>query len=250
MEKEKPVVSYGVAKVSEASLGGKSDEFKDGYYVDEKLLFFAIFDGIDADKGSEYATKVAVDATEKILASYEPPRTANHLCWMLEKIDKKIREDKYAGGTSATLMRVIEDVDGLRLIFASIGDSRIYMRRGGEVFQMTIDDSLKSKDLDAMKITDPEKRMEALETRVKRYLNSPNGFEVSYNNSGEIAFEKGDRVLMCTDSISGRKKEERLGIEDIAMVFSKELEDRLTAEVFVKVARKIDDRIAIVIGAR
>jgi len=250
MNEEKAEVRFAVAKISKASLNGKSEEFEDVYFVDEATKFFAIFDGLDGEKGSEYATRMATEVTKKIIDSYEPPKTASHLCWMLEQIDAKLRDDLYAGGTSAALVRIVETKEGLKLIFAAVGDSRIYMRRKGEAFQMTIDDAMRAKDVEAMKELDEKERAEILESKVKKYLNSKKKFEVSYNNSGEIEFEKGDRVLICTDGVSGERPEERLGIKDIEAVFARELDDRTTAEVFVKVARKIDDRIAIVVSAR
>ena len=250
MNEERAEVQFAVAKISKANLNGQKEEFEDGYVLDERIKFFAIFDGLDGEKGSEYAVKMATEVAKNIIDSFEPPKIASHLCWMLEQIDAKLRNDPRAGGASAVLARVVETGEGLKLIFAAVGDSRLYMRRKGQVFQVTIDDGMRAKDIEVMKDVNEEERMRILELKVKKYLNSKEKFEVSYNNSGEIEFEKGDRILICTDGVSGKKSEERLEIEDIEKVFARELDDKTTAEVFVRVAKKNDDRIAIVVSAR
>lgn len=240
-------IGIGFSDVSLAELRGKDGESEDCFLVDEGLRFFALFDGLDREKGAHEAAKYALKTTEKFLEQYEPPTTSSNLGWMMGKIDEALKGKEGAGGTSCILARVVDDK---KLIFAAMGDSRIYMRKNGQVFQVTFDDALRQKDLDAMRITDLEERKKLLETKVRKYLNSGERFEISYNNSGEIILNKGDRVLICSDGVTGETDGDKLSNENILAVFDREFDDETTAKVFVKIARKMDDRTAIVISVR
>ncbi|MBR3368884.1 protein phosphatase 2C domain-containing protein [Candidatus Saccharibacteria bacterium] len=243
-------IDFGVSEISLAELKGKDGESEDCYLADRDLKFFALFDGLDGEKGSHAVAELALKTTKNILAQYEVPTTSSNLAWMMERINDILRESGEVGGTSCILARVVEGVDAPKLIFAAMGDSRIYLRKNGQAFQVTFDDDLRQKDLDAMKIFDPEKRKELMETKVRKYLNSGDKFEISYNNSGEVALNKGDRILICSDGVTGETDGEKLSTENITAIFGREFDDETTARVFVRVARKMDDRTAIVISVR
>ncbi len=245
---ESSKISFGSSDVSLAELNGKEGESEDCFLVDENLKFFALFDGLDREKGAHQAAVHALEETKKILEQYEVPTTSSNLAWMMEKIDGALKNKEDAGGTSCILARVVDGGNDTKLIFAAMGDSRIYMRKNGQAFQVTFDDDLRQKDLDAMKITDPKEREKLLQTKVRKYLNSGGKFEISYNNSGEINLTKGDRVLICSDGVTGETDDDKLTDENILAVFNREFDDETTAKVFVRVARKMDDRTAIVIS--
>lgn len=241
-------ISFGFSDVSLAELNGKDGGSEDCFLVDENLKFFALFDGLDQEKGANQAAKFALETTRNILEQYEVPTTSSNLAWLMGKLDDVLKNKGDVGGTSCILARIVEEADEIKLIFAAMGDSRIYMRKNGKVFQVTFDDVLRQKDLDAMKITDPVERKKLLQTKLKKYLNSSEKFEISYNNSGEIKLAKGDRVLICSDGVTGETDADRLTEENILAVFNREFDAETTAKIFVKVARKMDDRTAIVIS--
>jgi len=98
---------------------------------------------------------------------------------------------------------------GLSEIYvASVGDSRAYLIRGQKIEQLTVDHSLAQALVEAKTISPEEAREHRFRNVLWKYLGSPEvreGPEVKV-----VAAQTGDRLLLCTDGLSGVVTDDQL----------------------------------------
>jgi len=130
---------------------------EDAFLIDLPLGLFVVADGMGGHQAGEVASKLAVEEIRTFVANSLEPKNlvwrygfdagvslhANRLKTAIKLANQRIfkagqkRED-YAGlGTTVVAALV---VDG-RIVFSSVGDSRIYSYASGRLEQMTQDDS-------------------------------------------------------------------------------------------------------------
>ena len=106
--------------------------------------------------------------------------------------------------------------DGYTMVYASVGDSRIYLLREGEALQrLTTDDGWLAKmvredvvsEADALRI-DQASHAEELTDAERAHFDKRNGITQALGDRepvevhlGDIAILPGDRVLLCTDGV-------------------------------------------------
>jgi protein phosphatase len=91
------------------------------------------------------------------------------------------------------------------LYWVSVGDSRIYLYRQGELFQLTTDHDYGrelSKMAAAGQITWKEASSDTNRRALTSYLGAPQLLEVDQNAEPEL-MEPGDRVMLCSDGLYG-----------------------------------------------
>jgi protein phosphatase len=98
---------------------------------------------------------------------------------------------------------------GTKSIFlASVGDSRAYLLRGGNIEQLTVDHSIAQALVEARTISAEEARVHRYRNVLWKYLGSK---EVGDTTDVKvIPIEVGDRFLLCTDGLSGVVADEKL----------------------------------------
>ncbi len=90
-------------------------------------------------------------------------------------------------------------VAGSRLFHAHVGDSRIYLLRGGRLARLTRDHSVGQ----ALRDAGGHDRSPGLRASLRGVLTKALGVERSVEpDFGEVALEAGDRVLLCSDGIT------------------------------------------------
>lgn len=130
---------------------------EDSWLCDVDLGVFVVADGMGGHNAGEVASKLAVEAVQGFLVrardgddctwpyGIDPKLSlnANRLMTSLKLANRRVfkvgeNRDDYAGmGTTAVAVLVDRD----RLIYASVGDSRIYSFVEGRLQQLTTDDS-------------------------------------------------------------------------------------------------------------
>jgi serine/threonine protein phosphatase PrpC len=138
-------------------VGRKRTHNEDNFLIDKNLNLFVVADGMGGHASGEVASAVAVHAVRDVLSdardvidSYDDDDPSCHIeiCTLLEYAvhmacdqiyDKALQEPEKRGmGTTIVLLLIIEE----RGFIAYVGDSRIYLTRGGAVYQLTEDHSL------------------------------------------------------------------------------------------------------------
>ena len=154
------------------------------------------------------------------------------------------------GQTTAVIAKIESNQNGKTLNVASIGDSRLYLARNNQLYQLTRDDNITEKMLDDIKITDQAQRKQLLAHGISKCLGDkePTSSKVcSDGNYASYKLEDGDRIMLCSDGVTGDTEKDYIYPAEIQQILTNNPDDQSAAQALVKSARKTDDRTAIVI---
>ena len=119
-------------------------------------------------------------------------------------VNRVAREERLSGmGTTAVVVAKVDD----NLLWASVGDSRLYIYRNDELMQITTDHSMVQQLLDAGEITKEEMIVHPQRNLLTRAVGVEEDLHV---DSGTLPVKSGDRILLCTDGLSGYISDERI----------------------------------------
>lgn len=191
--------------------GGRKENQDCCGFIDTPLgLLITVCDGMGGGPGGKMAATLAVETIlqtiRKASPSDEPERVlkkaikaANVLIYQRGMENASLK----GMGSTATALLINEH----SAIVAHVGDSRIYQfRRGRKVFR-TFDHSMVFDLVKQKVITEEQARLSAQSNLITRALGVKQDVEVE---ARELAYEKGDRFLLCTDGICGALPEKEL----------------------------------------
>lgn len=201
---------------------------QDSYYINKESGVFAVFDGVGGSEFGMTASRVCRDTmpsrnindTNDILSTLATINT--NVCNACgNSINTPPR-----GATTATIVKLSEDHRTLSC--ASVGDSRAYLIRNGKAELLTKDDGEGNK--------------------ISKFIGDPSFHigKVSQENIITRSVMPGDRILLCSDGITGDYAPDLMSNETIANVVSKNTPEN-AATFLTQIATKTDDRTAIVI---
>ncbi len=95
---------------------------------------------------------------------------------------------------------------GRGFIVAHVGDSRVYRSRGGALTQITVDHSWVSEQVRAGSMTEADARQHPWRNVVTRAIAGGDDPAVDLSS---VAIEAGDRLMLCSDGLSGLVTDER-----------------------------------------
>ena len=197
--------SADVIAFAESRIGGRRENQDSFGWNDTRLGYLVtVCDGMGGGPGGKTASTIAVkeivdsitDASEKddpktVVA--DAVRRANDA---IIEAGKQTPQLKGMGSTATVLL-----IGKQSAIVAHVGDSRIYqLRRGRKVFR-TFDHSMVFEMVKQKVITEEQARLSAQSNIITRALGAAETVEVEI---AEVAYEKGDRFMLCsvTDDIA------------------------------------------------
>jgi protein phosphatase len=119
---------------------------------------------------------------------------------VLRDMNEEIRNqrlDLWARCIGATLVLAL--VRSTKALLAHLGDSRIYLQRGGRLEQMTHDHSLVQQMIDRGELTPAEAYVARRRSGPTRFLGMPGTAEADVLL---LDLHAGDRLLLCTDGLT------------------------------------------------
>ncbi len=270
---------------------------EDSFIIEENSGLAAVFDGVGGSAAGEIASLTAAQSTRQswkhTLLQMQKGRKVHSLledcgktdlCKILEQIiseaDERVRTDgARRAGTSdlATTVAMAvfcreRDTRGYTMVYAHVGDSRVYLLRNNEALKrLTNDDGLLAKlvenevvnDTDALRIdqamhahqlSDIEYSYFRLRGGITQALGGPLPPTI---HSDQVTVFPGDRILLCTDGIHDNLIDEE--IEEILRTSTRTSAARLLVERSVQrshqerdvtIRAKPDDMSAIVMTCR
>ena len=120
-------------------------------------------------------------------------------------------------GTTVTAAALVDD----HLFFAQVGDSRAYLLRGGQLVQVTRDQSLVNQLIEAGQLTEEEAETFEHNNIILQALGTADTVQVDLTF---CELRKGDVMLLCSDGLSGMVRFEdirevlRTSVEPIRLV--------------------------------
>ena len=172
-------------------------------YVAEELVF-AVADGMGGHQAGEVASALAAGTIRDRLAQGAP--SVDVVVAAVGEANAAIFQTAHANaaqrgmGTTLTAVAVMPATDGRpdQLAIVNVGDSRVYLARGGELTRATIDHSYVQELLATGHITESEARTHPRRNIVTRAL----GIEPTVRvDSWVMPLVRGDRFVLCSDGL-------------------------------------------------
>ena len=196
-------------------VGMKRDHNEDSFLVNEDIGLYVVCDGMGGHAGGETASRLAVQTIEKELISaklrIDDPFSAkaslpeSPLAGALREavegacaaVFRSSRAHPELAGMGTTCISLL--VQGDHAIVGHVGDSRAYLVRDGQVWQLSEDHSLVNEQVRAGLLTEEE----AKHSRLKNIITRSVGFEedVLVDVVG-VETRSGDKFLLCSDGLS------------------------------------------------
>jgi PPM family protein phosphatase len=185
---------------------------EDNYLMLSDRGIFIVADGMGGHAAGEVASEMAVRIISREIGSLrglsddevgqrlrEAIRAANDAIF-----ERTLTEqDKRGMGTTATAMVLLPR----RYLIAQVGDSRAYLLRRGEIFQITKDHSYVQEQVDAGLLTPEQARIHPYSNVITRCVGA------SVDVTADIyagTLEAGDVVLLASDGLTGMLEDEQL----------------------------------------
>ena len=199
---------------------------------------FGVFDGVGGEWGGAAAADMAfarLNARIQRAPTDAFRQTAPHLAeeWLRETLDsisQNISEHAGVGFTTATVARVVDSHEGQVVVWASIGDSRLYHVRDGRAKQVTVDEG--------------EGRFLA------RCLGNERPWDRNIQQTGRIVLKPGEKIVLVTDGITGDYGDDLMRETELYGIVHGNSSAQHAAKELVNQSRKNDDGTAVVICAR
>jgi len=210
--------------------GLRRDSNEDAYAARPDLGLFLVADGMGGHAAGEVASKITADTIEAFTHDtrardtnrtwpfpFEPSLSvdANRLKAAFRlanrQVAQRMESQQELRGMATTASAVILDEtpeQGARAAIGHVGDSRVYLYRGGELRQLTEDHSWVGEQIRSGVMSDADARRHPWRNVVTRAISGGADPEVDVI---EAALAPGDRLLLCSDGLSGVVAPEEMG---------------------------------------
>ena len=199
-------------------VGKVRDHNEDNFLVDKKLALFVVADGMGGHAAGEVASAIAVRTVheemkkerELLVAYATQPKVSRplprHIVGVLEhavqkacaRIHEEAQNDPAKRGMGTTLSALI--VIGQQGFIAHVGDSRIYLMRGGRVQQVTEDHTVYNELIKRGKLSREQIEKVAQKNAITRAVGVYERVEV---DTLVVEVLPGDCFCLCSDGLAG-----------------------------------------------
>jgi len=179
------------------------------YALGLRGALFMVADGMGGAAAGELASAMAADLIYRHLATVwaaesdaSPARFAFRMKEAVELANQQIygyaREHPEVRGMGTTVTAA--GVNGRDLYLAQIGDSRAYLVRNGAAIQLTKDQSLMQRLVDAGELTEAEAEQSERRNIILQALGPDPRVKVDLTHQ---PLRRGDTLIICSDGLSG-----------------------------------------------
>jgi len=219
--------------------------------IGERGSLFVVADGMGGAAAGEVASQMATDTIyQQMVRVWGTDRevTAQRLAYRLKEAVEVANEQihTYAAqhpevrgmGTTATAVGALGD----HLFLSQVGDSRAYLIRNGAAVQLTRDQSLMQRLVEAGELTEEEAARSERRNIILQALGPDPRVKVDLTHQ-EV--RKGDILALCSDGLSGQVKK-----DEIAAVATRERDLQAACDRLIALAneRGGPDNITVVLA--
>src|SRR5919107_871007 len=207
-----------------------------------KGTLLVVADGMGGHSAGEVASQMAADVVTRLY--YElPSEPGAALKTAVEEANRQIHEAaaadaaKHGMGTTCTALALC----GATAYAAHVGDSRLYMLRGGQLYQLSEDHSAVNEMVKLGIITKEQARTHEDKNVILRALGTTPNVEVSVLDP--FAVREGDRYLLCSDGLHDLVLE-----NEIASVLTESADIHAAGERLIAMAKERGGHDNITVG--
>ena len=184
-------VSVGAA----TDIGQVREGNEDSYLIVEPL--YAVADGMGGHRGGEVASSLALETVHGMFERREGS-LAEQVAEANRAVFDRSQHDRKVSGMGTTLTAA--QIDGNRVHLVHVGDSRAYLLHGGQLMQITEDLTLVHRMVLEGEISEEEAETHPHRSVLTRALGVDQNIQV---DEGDLEVAPGDRLLLCTDGLTG-----------------------------------------------
>ncbi len=167
---------------------------------------FVVADGLGGHEAGEVASAIAVET----LRDHAPRRAdSNALARAIRAANSAViraaKEGIGRSGMGTTMTAAL--VDGGHIVLAHVGDSRAYLLRGSVLEPLTQDHSMVADMIRRGQLSEAEARTHPNRSVITRALGTDSNMVA---DTYEVHASAGDRMLLCSDGLSGMLQDDRI----------------------------------------
>ncbi|HET8652297.1 MAG TPA: Stp1/IreP family PP2C-type Ser/Thr phosphatase [Gaiellaceae bacterium] len=185
-------------KVGVATHPGRKRRHNEDTYVVEPPLF-AVADGMGGANAGEVASGLAAAALKE--GSADGSTGEDRVTALIQEANRRVfrraSEDREAAGMGTTMTVAL--VEGDRVVFGHVGDSRAYLIRTGSIEQLTDDHSLVAELVRSGRLTPEEAEAHPQRSVITRAVGTEPDVDV---DTFAIEPAEGDLFLICSDGLT------------------------------------------------
>jgi serine/threonine protein phosphatase PrpC len=188
---------------------------------------FGVFDGAGGEGNGDVASRFVAE-TMANYGNYYAINSAEDLANVTRMAQQEMAQKNIPGMTTAVVTKLLRKADGVYAAYVSLGDSRFYVVHNDGTADLITQD-------------------EGIENQIWNCLSSGRGY-AGVNQFGEVKLKRGDKIVLCSDGITGDKGSDLMSNDEVASIVSRSANSEDASRNLVAGARKVDDRTALVIG--
>lgn len=166
-----------------------------------RFPLFAVADGMGGHIGGEIASQSTVARLDALAQGEDVTAEAVHHALGLAVQDILNHPDTTDDGTGTTVTGVYLDLhpDPAEWVVLNIGDSRVYLQRGGELHQVTTDHSVVQELVAAGRLSPEEAEVHPYGNVITRAVGPMDSLEPDFVR---LDVADGDRFVVCSDGLT------------------------------------------------
>ncbi|MHC4476226.1 MAG: Stp1/IreP family PP2C-type Ser/Thr phosphatase [Planctomycetota bacterium] len=233
-----------------SDVGRVREENEDSFIVEPEIGLFLVSDGMGGHRGGALAANIVAEDLPAMIETRlhelrsSSPRTIRAL-FKQTIVEQNRHLQMEAGsesgykGMGATLVMALLQKD--RAYIANLGDSRMYRLRKGRLKQLTKDHSVVSELVSEGKIAPEEAENHDAAEQITHYVGME---EEVIPHVRSFMLKEGDRLLLCTDGLTGMITDEH-----VVEILKNQTESEVACEALINAANAVGghDNITVVV---
>ncbi|MEX2304455.1 MAG: Stp1/IreP family PP2C-type Ser/Thr phosphatase [Bryobacterales bacterium] len=175
---------------------------EDSFATVPELGLFLVADGMGGAKAGEKASRIAVETVVAEMRKAGPGATPEMLAEAVQLANHNIRweaeQNPQDSGMGTTIVAALVREPVAHIV--NVGDSRGYLRTGGELYCITSDHSWVNEVGRGLGLSEEQLRSHPYRNVLTKAVGAEEHIEVSVE---EIQLQPGDVVLLCSDGLHG-----------------------------------------------
>ena len=171
---------------------------------------FVVADGMGGHKAGDFASQYTV----RCVSSYARETDEESACRILQggmqranrELNTMARSEPDKQGMGTTMVAAV--IDRHEMYVANVGDSRLYLLRGGLLIQITEDHSFVQEMVADGQLTKEEARVHPRKNVITRAIGAMDDLRVDFFH---VELEDGDGILLCSDGLTNMLEDLRIG---------------------------------------